>query len=152
MTEASAKKTCVDENILDNVIDPTVELCKPEVRVDNGTALILTPFIAEGRINEARNACRVDPNIFLGIESYSGYFTVNETYNSNLFFWYFPVVDKPLNQTPWIIWLQGGPGASCMTGLFDEIGPFKVNSNGKLIRKYAVFYVDVLNGFHFYIA
>ncbi|KAJ0182079.1 hypothetical protein K1T71_002801 [Dendrolimus kikuchii] len=134
VSKASANKTCVNENILDNVIDPNVELCPPEVKIDNGTALILTPFIVEGRINEARNASRVDPKVFLGFESYSGYFTVNETYNSNLFFWYFPVPNKPLNQTPWIIWLQGGPGASSMTGLFEEIGPFNVNKNRTLIR------------------
>ncbi|XP_072937061.1 venom serine carboxypeptidase-like [Epargyreus clarus] len=92
---------------------------------DNGEALILTPLLEKGLIEEARNASRVDRSLFLGFESYSGFFTVNKTYNSNVFFWYFPVINKPVNETPWIIWLQGGPGASSLTGLFDEIGPFK---------------------------
>ncbi|GBP20585.1 Vitellogenic carboxypeptidase [Eumeta japonica] len=91
---------------------------------DNGTALILTPLIEQEKYAEARTTCRVDSTYFLGIESYSGYLTVNKTYNSNLFFWYFPSTQGAVNGTPWIIWLQGGPGASSMTGLFDEIGPF----------------------------
>ncbi|XP_075992655.1 venom serine carboxypeptidase-like [Anticarsia gemmatalis] len=97
---------------------------KPEVKVDNGTALLLTKYINEGKVKEARAACKVDSNVFLGIKSYSGFFTVNETYNSNVFFWYFPVLNKSVSDSPWIIWLQGGPGASSLTGLFDEIGPF----------------------------
>lgn len=133
VTETSTQQICVEPNELDNVIGLNFKLCEPEVKVDNGTALILTPFIKEGRINEARNACRVNPEVFLDFESYSGFLTVNETYNSNLFFWYFPVLNKPVNETPWIIWLQGGPGVSSLTGLFDEIGPFTVNSEEKLI-------------------
>ncbi|KAM3964764.1 venom serine carboxypeptidase [Aphomia sociella] len=113
-------------DISNSIIDENNDPCDPVVKVDNGTALILTPYIEEGRIEEARNACAVDPHLFLGLKSYSGYFTVNKTYNSNLFFWYFPVEKKALNETPWIVWLQGGPGASSMTGLFDEIGPFRV--------------------------
>lgn len=104
--------------------------------VDNGTALILTPYIEKGQILEAREASRVNPDVFLGVESYSGFFTVNKTYDSNIFFWYFPVQNKPVNETPWIVWLQGGPGASSMTGLFDEIGPFKISPGGNLKCKF----------------
>lgn len=101
----------------------------PEVPVDNGTALLLSQYLKSGKVKEARMASKVDSSIFLGIKSYSGYFTVNETYNSNIFFWYFPVLDKPVNESPWMVWLQGGPGASSMTGLFDELGPFSVENN-----------------------
>lgn len=102
-------------------------------KVDNGVALILTPYIEEGRLNEAREDSRVDRSLFFGYESYSGYFTVNKTYNSNSFFWYFPVVKKPVKKTPWVIWLQGGPGASSLTSLFNEIGPYKVTHKGNLL-------------------
>jgi len=56
-----------------------------------GTKLILTPYIEQGNIEEARNlsAVRGEP-IPDDIPSYSGFFTVNENYNSNLFFWFFP--------------------------------------------------------------
>jgi vitellogenic carboxypeptidase-like protein len=33
---------------------------------------------------------------------------------------------------PLLIWLNGGPGASTMFGLFVENGPFSVDRNGKL--------------------
>lgn len=138
------KKTCVThKDLIDNLLDTNhnesiyssrTQPCEPEVKVDNGTAFILTPYLKVGRTKEARKASRVDAKLFLGFTSYSGFFTVNETYNSNLFFWYFPVLNKPVNATPWIIWLQGGPGASSMTGLFDEIGPFTV-INETLKRK-----------------
>ncbi|XP_041977441.1 uncharacterized protein LOC121731840 [Aricia agestis] len=122
-------------NISENVINSEeIELCKDKVKVDNGTALILTPLIEDGKIEEARSSSRVDPDLFLGFESHTGFLTVNKTYDSNLFFWYFPVQDKPVNETPWIIWLQGGPGASSLVGLFDEIGPFKVGPNNVLIK------------------
>ncbi|XP_039764568.1 venom serine carboxypeptidase-like [Pararge aegeria] len=122
-----------DDELYNNIInlDEPVH-CDTNERVDNGTALILTPFIEKGQIEEARNACKVNPEVFLGYESYSGFLTVNKTYNSNTFFWYFPVQNKKVNETPWIIWLQGGPGVSSLTGLFDEIGPFRYNTLGTL--------------------
>lgn len=55
---------------------------------DPGSHLFLTPLIKAGEIEKAREEALVhgfDPVI-----SYSGYITVNEEYNSNLYFWYFP--------------------------------------------------------------
>ncbi|XP_072937062.1 venom serine carboxypeptidase-like [Epargyreus clarus] len=94
-------------------------------------ALILTPYINDNRVEEARNLSLVDSKLFLNVTSYSGFFTVDKKYNSNVFFWYFPVPEKVVKDTPWIIWLQGGPGATSMVGLFDEMGPFEYN-NGEL--------------------
>ena len=54
-----------------------------------GEPLILTPLIENGHSDQARNLSRVDSE-FSGIESYTGFFTVNKKYNSNLFFWYVP--------------------------------------------------------------
>lgn len=51
--------------------------------------------------------------VAMGLTSYSGYFTVNKTYDSNLFFWYFPAKNDPKN-APVVLWLQGGPGASSL--------------------------------------
>ncbi|XP_023950004.1 venom serine carboxypeptidase-like [Bicyclus anynana] len=136
-TTGSVLKKCGHANVSDNeigeneVVEEEVP-CEVTEKVDNGTALILTPYIENGQLKEARKASKVDPEIFLGYESYSGFLTVNKTYNSNTFFWYFPVLNKKVNETPWIIWLQGGPGVSSLIGLFDEIGPFKFNAFGNL--------------------
>ena len=54
-----------------------------------GDPLILTPLIENGEVNKARNLSKLDPQ-FSDIDSYTGFFTVNKKYNSNLFFWYVP--------------------------------------------------------------
>ncbi|XP_028155892.1 venom serine carboxypeptidase-like [Ostrinia furnacalis] len=100
---------------------------------DAGSPLLLTPYIEQNKLEEARKAAKVDSDYLLpDMDSYAGYLTVNKEYNANLWFWYFPVQDKPIEDTPWIIWLQGGPGASSLYGLFTEIGPFFVNDDHNL--------------------
>lgn len=97
-------------------------------------ALILTQLVKNNLAEQARNLSLVDPKLFFNRTSYSGFFTVDEKYNSNLFFWYFPAENyKP--DSPWILWLQGGPGSSSLAGLFDEIGPFEIK-NKELKCKY----------------
>lgn len=96
------------------------------------TPLILTPYIENGQIEEARILSKVDPLTAAGLNSHAAYFTVNKTKKWHLFFWYFPAQEVPLNSTPLIIWLQGGPGGSSMYGLFEEIGPIQIrDGNGK---------------------
>jgi hypothetical protein len=56
-----------------------------------GCTLILTPYIEAGNIEEARTLSNVSGGPFPDdIPSYSGFFTVNKQYDSNLFFWFFP--------------------------------------------------------------
>lgn len=138
LNNESEKNKFVIQNQIENEnnVDVSDDLIDKESRIDNGTALLLSPFIELGLFEEARNASKVNKELFLGVESYSGFITVNKTFNSNLFFWYFPIEGKPVNETPWLIWLQGGPGASSLTGLFDEIGPFTVDANGVLKSKF----------------
>ncbi|XP_063925748.1 venom serine carboxypeptidase [Zophobas morio] len=113
-----------------------------------GLPLILTPFIEQGKIKEALSASEVHFNGFKGIKSYSGYFTVNKPYDSNMFFWFFPSQTN-FENSPVILWLQGGPGATSLIGLFAENGPFTVMSqHGLKLRKYSwtnthsVIYID----------
>lgn len=115
---------------------------------DPGPALILTPFIEQGKIKEAQTAANVVFNGFKKLTSYAGYLTVNKAFNSNLFFWYFPAQTNPAT-APVLLWLQGGPGATSLIGLFAENGPFSVkNKHGLKLRKYAwtanhnVIYID----------
>ncbi|CAH0405029.1 unnamed protein product [Chilo suppressalis] len=100
---------------------------------DAGSPVLLTPFLEQNKLEEAREAAKVESDYLLpDMDSYAGYLTVNKEYNANLWFWYFPVSDKSVEETPWILWLQGGPGASSLYGLFTEIGPFVVTKDHTL--------------------
>lgn len=124
---------------------------------DAGEPLILTPLLKQNRIYQAQAASKVDGPEFLNVTSYSGYFTVSERFNSNLFFWFFPALEDPDN-APVLLWLQGGPGASSLYGLFEENGPFEVVSESELrlrketwSRPHNLLYIDnpVGTGFSF---
>uniref|UniRef100_H0VNN3 Probable serine carboxypeptidase CPVL n=2 Tax=Cavia porcellus TaxID=10141 RepID=H0VNN3_CAVPO len=95
---------------------------------DTGQPVFVTPYIEAGKIEEGKKASSVSPFGGLDVESYAGYITVNETWNSNLFFWFFPAQIQPEN-APVVLWLQGGPGGSSMFGLFVEHGPYVVTKN-----------------------
>lgn len=58
-----------------------------------GEPLYLTPYIKSGKIADARHLSLVQglPDT-PPIMSYSGFFTVNETYDSNIFFWFVPAL------------------------------------------------------------
>ncbi|KAK9296016.1 hypothetical protein QLX08_009856 [Tetragonisca angustula] len=124
---------------------------------DCGAPLFLTPLIESGKIDEARNKASVQHKEMDDISSYAGYLTVNKQYNSNMFFWFFPALHNP-KTAPVVLWLQGGPGATSMYGLFLENGPFIVTKNKTLeMREYSwnkchnLLYIDnpVGTGFSF---
>ncbi|KAK9877389.1 hypothetical protein WA026_017785 [Henosepilachna vigintioctopunctata] len=125
---------------------------------DPGNPLILTSYLKYGRIQEARQSSRVPPKYFLGVESFSGYLTVNETYNSNSFFWFIPSTDVNYTEAPVLLWLQGGPGADSIYAAFTENGPFEMIDETHLKRRdvswtstHSVLYIDnpVGTGFSF---
>lgn len=102
----------------------------------NGEPLFITPFLEKGLADEARNLSKVK-SLIGSVESYSGFFTVNKTYNSNIFFWFFPAMNNSEN-APVVVWLQGGPGVSSLFGLFSEHGPYQLKNDLKVsLRKYS---------------
>ncbi|GAU99438.1 hypothetical protein RvY_10443 [Ramazzottius varieornatus] len=96
--------------------------------------LILTPMIRNGDIAEAQEQARVHlPGT--NVTSYSGYLTVNQSDSSQMFFWFFQAEVAEPENAPVVVWLQGGPGATSMFGLFDEHGPFYVTDDLRLIPR-----------------
>jgi len=118
---------------------------------DVGQPLILTPFLESGQVEKARELSMVKnlstSSSSARIETYSGFLTVNKTYDSNLFFWYAPAQFS--EKAPLILWLQGGPGGSSLFGFFIEHGPFYVTDQLELKKRstawslpYNVLYID----------
>lgn len=65
--------------------------------------------------------------------SYAGLIPVRQThaYQAKLFYWFFPCTTNP--QAPLVIWLQGGPFSSSMSGLFLESGPLRIQTKPGVI-------------------
>lgn len=125
--------------------------------VDPGQPLFLTPYIEKKQFDLARKLSKVGPLDGVDQDSYAGFMTVNKTYNSNMYFWFFPAQQDPDN-APVLLWLQGGPGGSSLFGLFVENGPYLVTKDIKLMKKpitwnskYSMLYIDnpVGTGFSF---
>lgn len=90
--------------------------------------------IVNGKLRYKSNShiCETTP----GVGQKSGYITVGK--NMSMWFWFFEARTAP-EKAPLTLWLNGGPGASSMMGLFQENGPCYVNPDNvtTVINKYS---------------
>ncbi|XP_058223495.1 serine carboxypeptidase 1-like [Rhododendron vialii] len=78
-------------------------------------------------------------------DQYAGYVTVNQTAGRALFYYF---VESPNNSStnPLVLWLNGGPGCSSLGyGAMEELGPFRVNSDGKTLYRNEYSWNNVAN-------
>ncbi|KAI6675925.1 hypothetical protein NL676_036721 [Syzygium grande] len=66
---------------------------------------------------------------------YGGYVTVDEP-AGRAFYYYFAEAGRNKDSLPLLLWLNGGPGCSSLAyGAMQELGPFRVHSDGKTLYR-----------------
>ncbi|XP_024971699.1 serine carboxypeptidase II-3-like [Cynara cardunculus var. scolymus] len=69
------------------------------------------------------------------LDQYAGYVTVDPQAGRALFYYF---AESPQNSStkPLVLWLNGGPGCSSFGyGAMEELGPFRVNNDGKTLHR-----------------
>ena len=66
------------------------------------------------------------------IRSISGYVDVSA--DEHVFFWFFEARNADPRTAPLTTWINGGPGASSMIGLFQEMGPCSIDGYGNVVN------------------
>ncbi|XP_074565219.1 serine carboxypeptidase II-3-like [Curcuma longa] len=71
----------------------------------------------------------------VNFNQYAGYVTVDGESGRALFY-YFVEADENSKSKPLVLWLNGGPGCSSLGfGAMEELGPFRVMSDGKTLYR-----------------
>ncbi|KAJ4711530.1 Carboxypeptidase [Melia azedarach] len=66
---------------------------------------------------------------------YGGYVTVDKSAGRAMYY-YFVEARKSQDSSPLLLWLNGGPGCSSLAyGAMQELGPFRVHSDGKTLYR-----------------
>ncbi|XP_073117390.1 serine carboxypeptidase II-3 [Elaeis guineensis] len=69
-------------------------------------------------------------------DQYGGYVTVDKEAGRALFYYLAEAASANSSSRPLVLWLNGGPGCSSLgIGAMEELGPFRVTSDGKTLFK-----------------
>ncbi|XP_042425863.1 serine carboxypeptidase II-3-like [Zingiber officinale] len=81
----------------------------------------------------------------LHFDQYAGYVTVDKP-NGRALFYYFAEAAENSGSKPLVLWLNGGPGCSSLGyGAMEELGPFRVMSDGKTLYRNPYAWNEVAN-------
>ncbi|KDP43588.1 hypothetical protein JCGZ_16875 [Jatropha curcas] len=77
---------------------------------------------------------------------YGGYVTVDKLAGKALYYYFAEAQEISKKSLPLLLWLNGGPGCSSLAyGLMQELGPFRVYSDGKTLYKNRFSWNNVAN-------
>ena len=93
------------------------------------------PFARTGNLPGSKDADFVGTVELSGnvvLKQYAGYLTSNATGGNYLYYQFFENQELLNNekQAPVALWLNGGPSASSLLGLYMENGPLRISSDG----------------------
>lgn len=83
---------------------------------------------------KAQQDSKVELPGYNATELYSGFFNIDESTDSNTYFM-FSTAMSGRRDAPVLLWLNGGPGASSLLGFYDELGPFGIDADSKLVPR-----------------
>ncbi|CUA72246.1 hypothetical protein RSOLAG22IIIB_00911 [Rhizoctonia solani] len=96
--------------------------------VEPDTVNLPTTTPGKLRYKENTGVCETTPGVYQA----SGY--ADLTASQSMWFWFFAARNNP-DTAPLSIWLNGGPGSSSMIGLFQEMGPCRINPDGASVSR-----------------
>ncbi|CAN8012024.1 unnamed protein product, partial [Ixodes pacificus] len=103
--------------------------------LDDTGPLFITKVVEENGTEDARRLSKVIlPSGFPVFEAYSGYITVDKTYDSNMFFFLVKAKSDDSNK-PLTIWMEGGPGFSGLLAMFTKNGPVGITKDGDICAR-----------------
>jgi len=110
----------VVDGVIDGVPSPGAHNFKNLARAVSGNAST-PPTPGKLRVVENSGVCETTPGVYQA----SGYGDIAA--NKSIWFWFFAARKNP-DKAPLITWFSGGPGSSSMLGLFQELGPCRINN------------------------